>query len=137
MVPLVIGEPFTITVGFNPSKSEFDVSIWNTFVGKLAVPEPFLDLFDMRFSGDADINVMGFTNPGTFYKKLRTKKTRINLTLGLDPQIPVGTEIVYGCEEDFVFSHDWYSRPTIVLTCNNAGEFDGFPGFWPACINRN
>ena len=69
-------------------------------------------------------------------KKLRTKKPRINLTLGLDPQIPVGTEIVYGCEEDFVFGHDWYSRPTIVLTCNDAGEFDGFPGFWPACVNR-
>jgi hypothetical protein len=54
--------------------------------------------------------------------------------LGVSPAVLVGTELHFGCQNGWVFSHDWYQKPQIKMTCQKDGLFDE-PENWPICID--
>ncbi len=60
----------------------------------------------------------------------------MSLVPGVNPAVPVGTEIVFGCPSTQVFAHDWYARPSVIMTCQDNGEFD-VPELWSVCVERN
>jgi hypothetical protein len=49
--------------------------------------------------------------------------------------VPIGTEVVYGCQNDFVFSNDWYMTPVVRIKCLESGVFSQPPA-WPVCVDR-
>ena len=57
------------------------------------------------------------------------------LYLGSSSAVPVGTAIAFGCDDYWVFSHDWYQKPVIKITCQADGLFDE-PENWPNCVDR-
>lgn len=46
--------------------------------------------------------------------------------------------VAYGCEEEFLLSHDWYRTPVMRLHCEDDGLFSGFVdgerGRWAQCV---
>ena len=54
----------------------------------------------------------------------------------MSPAVLVGTQISLGCGDGWVFSHDWYQRPAIKLTCQASGLFDIPETGWPLCVDR-
>ena len=61
---MILGEPFTLVVKYDPKKVEFVMTVSNMGIGKMSIPELYLDLVDMSFSGDAKVNFLGFTDIG-------------------------------------------------------------------------
>ena len=59
----------------------------------------------------------------------------LSCTLGISSAVPVGTQVVFGCQQGYVFDHDWYATPRFEMTCNEDGLFDA-PYIWPVCVSR-
>ncbi len=53
----------------------------------------------------------------------------------MNPAVPVGTEVYYGCQTDWVFKQDWYMSPIVKLLCQDTGIFTK-PDVWPICVDR-
>ena len=112
-----VGEPFILEVAFDPKKVRFSFVLSGEPVPFYGLPVPFTVPFKVIVDGDITANYIGFTKPGE------------------NPAVPVGTVVTYACPYDFVFSHDWYARPSVILTCNEEGLFNE-PEIWPVCIER-
>lgn len=55
--------------------------------------------------------------------------------LGVNPAVPIGTEVFYGCPTGLVFKNNWYMTPVLRVKCQETGVFDQ-PASWPSCIDR-
>ena len=42
----------------------------------------------------------------------------------LEPAAPVGFNLTYICPDGWVFDHDWFATPFVMLTCQESGVFD-------------
>ncbi len=110
-----LGEHFILYVHFNPKSVKFYFTLSGESLEPFSIPEPYIQPYRVRAEGDLTINYLGFTDPD------------------VNPAVPVGTIITFACPEGQVFSHDWYARPSVKITCQSNGEFEP-PDFWPVCF---
>ncbi len=102
-----------------------------------AIPVPFIEPYKITAEGDMTINYLGFTQPGKLYQ-LTGSELHCWIWIwivGVNPAVPIGTVVTYACSSTHVFSHDWYARPSILITCQETGDFN-VPELWPLCIER-
>lgn len=136
-ISLDVGEPFILFISHDWKKVEFAFNFNKEDLGKYTLPESFVENYKIKVEGDMSVNYVGFTNPGKMIFFVHISLIlQINLFLGVSPAVLVGTQISLGCGDGWVFSHDWYQRPAIKLTCQASGLFDIPETGWPLCVDR-
>jgi len=71
----------------------------------------------------------------TLFRALKFVSRKSIFTSGVNPAVPIGTEVYYGCQNEWVFKSDWYMQPIIKIQCMETGVFSK-PDVWPVCIDR-
>ena len=74
------------------------------------------DILSVKIIGDALISYTGFGDKGKYSTEIQIKKN-VDFYLDLKPAPPIGFNITFMCAEGKVFSHDWFSTPFVMMTC--------------------